>query len=451
MSLQQSPTISAERIGAPNGSETRLQGAWLVVARIAWVAITLLAIGLLVASLPSYFAYLHITNTTSIYGPQLAPGDVRELQRLGLSLDFYAWLNIGVFLIVLLVWVSIGIVLFWRKSDDRMALLASLSLVLFPIVINTQIVGTLPPVWMLPSEAVEFFGNVCFGLFIYLFPSGRFVPGWMRWLMLAFVAYWANSIFFPNTPFNNSWLSFVLFFVLIASLIILQIYRYRRVSTPTQRQQTKWVVFGFALAIGSFLIKTLLLLVLLPRFFLMSPLAYTIGQIPFTLLLLVFPLSIGFAILRNRLWDIDALINRTLVYGTLTVSLALVYTGLVIGSQALLSGLISQTNDVVIVGSTLVIVALFQPLRSRIQRVIDRRFYRRKYDAAKTLAAFSATLRHEVDLAALSEHLVTVVQETMQPTHVSLWLRPPAHYANHRIPQKANPPVLSKDEEREER
>ncbi len=125
------------------------------------------------------------------------------------------------------------------------------------------------------------------------------------------------------------------------------------------------------------------------------------------------------------MWDIDVLINRTLVYGALTVSLTGVYVSLIIGLSALLRGIISQDNSVAIVLSTLAIYFLFQPLRRRIQRSIDRRFYRRKYDAAKTLAAFSATLRNELDLATLSEHLRAVVQETMQPSHVSLWVRPP--------------------------
>jgi hypothetical protein len=161
--------------------------------------------------------------------------------------------------------------------------------------------------------------------------------------------------------------------------------------------------------------------------------------------LVLYPFTLSFAILRYRLWEIDVLINRTLVYGSLTAVLALIYFGLVIGLQALVhlvTGTISE-QPLVIVASTLAIAALFQPLRRRIQAIIDRRFYRRKYDAAKTLAAFSATLRQEVDLEQLREPLLAVVQETMQPAHVSLWLRPTEHDGKQRIPWGANPPASS--------
>ena len=140
--------------------------------------------------------------------------------------------------------------------------------------------------------------------------------------------------------------------------------------------------------------------------------------------MLAIPFTLGIAVLRDRLWDIDVIINRTLVYGTLTATFGLIYVGLALGLHFFLRGLIQLTNDIVLVVTTLAIAALFQPLRKRIQTVIDRRFYRQKYDAAKTLADFSAVLRDEVDLNQLTEYLVTVVKETMQPTHVSLWLCP---------------------------
>jgi hypothetical protein len=156
-------------------------------------------------------------------------------------------------------------------------------------------------------------------------------------------------------------------------------------------------------------------------------------------------LSIGIALLRYRLWNIDIIINRTLVYGTLTVILTAVYVGLIFGLQALLRGVISQDNGVAIVISTLAIAALFQPLRSRIQKIIDRRFYRRKYDAARTLAAFSATLRNEVNLDQLREELVAAVQETMQPSHVSLWLRPPEPDGGQQENWISTPPAHTKE------
>jgi len=240
--------------------------------------------------------------------------------------------------------------------------------------------------------------------------------------------FWAVDSFFPTLSFNSSILFSVLLLGFVGSALGSQIYRYRRVSNRAQQQQTKWVVYGISTGLGSFLV-----LELFSTFFpsiVQSLFVNVILGTAFYLALFIIPLSIGVAILRSRLFDIDILINRTLVYGSLTVILALFYFVSIFVLQSLVSiftGHISTSaqSPFVLVISTLGLYALFQPLRRRIQTLIDRRFYRFKYDAARTLAEFSKTLSNEVDLNKLREDLLAVVQETMQPSHVSLWLRDP--------------------------
>jgi hypothetical protein len=268
--------------------------------------------------------------------------------------------------------------------------------------------------------------QVLLGVFFLLFPNGRFVPRWMGLAMLLVIIQ-AVTFVFPTGLDAITWpvwLNGLVSLALYGAIIFSQVYRYRRVSNPVERQQTKWVVLGILIVITGFVV-----LGALNGFFpaLNQPdtLYYLIPSSAYPLLLLTLPFSIGMAILRSRLYDIDVLINRTLVYGMLTILLALVYFGLVVGLESLVRLATGQVSSspVVIVVSTLAIAALVQPLRRRLQILIDRRFYRRKYDATRTLAAFSATVRNEVDLHQLCEHLLAVVEETMQPTHVSLWLR----------------------------
>ncbi len=432
MSSRDAPLEDSTKRDTRSEVTTRLHGYRLGIVRLIGLSLFVLSVGLVVASIPSNFAHLNLlctgTATACNATGQLAPSDVRRLQELGLSIDFFATYNIVITLIFALGYWLVAALLFWRKSDNPLALLAAVTLGTFPLAFNSSFISILPSPWSLLGHFISFLGDLCIVLFFYVFPSGHFVPRWTRWVLIPAIAYWGFIEFFPQAPFNPFFrflvLNIVTFLVVVGGMVVVQVYRYRHVSTPTQRQQTKWVVFGVSIGVGGFLVLYLLF-GFFPALFPVGSLASLTATAVVYGLILLLPLSIGFAVLRSRLWDIDIIINRTLVYGTLTALLALIYVGLVIALQFLLRGLISQTSDIAIVASTLAIYVLFQPLRHRIQQVIDRRFYRRKYDAARTLAAFSATLRNEVDLDQLHEALVAVVEETMQPSHVSLWLRPP--------------------------
>ena len=184
-----------------------------------------------------------------------------------------------------------------------------------------------------------------------------------------------------------------------------------------ERQQLKWFVYTVTLLVVGFLAALL--------GFGQHSVAWNMGIAAFDFL----PIAAGIAILRYRLYDIDVVINRTLVYGVLTAALVLVYVGSIVLLQRLFHALTGETSQLAIVASTLAIAALFVPLRRRVQAFIDRRFYRRKYDVAETLRAFNIRLRDDVDLDSVADDLVEVVKETMQPAHVSLWLRPPERKA----------------------
>ncbi len=309
------------------------------------------------------------------------------------------------------------------------------------------------------------------------FPTGHFYPHWTsRWvtpfilLMLiggtlsimsqtpgvaspanSFISLPMNPIYAPTLAPYNGLLNLMfggfslLFFLGIVGVVVSLILRYRA-ARMRERQQLKWLIWmtsvtfviGFLYFIFAQVAPNDLMSALYG-----SPIGYTFVLLFYSLVNTFAVIGIGLAILRSRLWDIDIIINRTLVYGTMTILLALVYFGLVIGMGSfvrLFTGQVGQ-SPVIIVASTLAIAALFQPLRHRLQTTIGRRFYRRKYDAARTLAAFSATLRNEVELSKISENLVAVVRETMQPTHVSLWLRKPEHYETQEMAQSDNLPA----------
>ncbi len=377
-------------------------------------------------SLWEYYDRLHTVctgNTCTDW--QLTPENLQAIEGLGLSLDFYAAYLVALAIIFVGVCLMLAAVIVWR-TQDRMALFVALVLVLFgttmPQAPQTVAVSHAVLSWL--SHSLGFLGFASIALFINLFPSGRFVPRWTRWAALVWIAVAGQSIFFPDS-LSNLWFSMLntLGFMGAAGASLgALVYRYRRRADLIQRQQIKWVVFGIAAALGIALGIALLSLIF-PEPLPSSLLSKMLFPSVFTFAFFLIPISIAVAILRYRLWDIDVIINRTLVYGSLTAALALVYISSVVSLQALLRVLTGQDSTLAIVASTLVIAALFNPLRRRVQGFVDRRFYRRKYDARKTLEAFSAKLKDETDLGTLADDLVGVVGETMQPAHVSFWLR----------------------------
>ncbi|CAA9446628.1 hypothetical protein AVDCRST_MAG82-3392 [uncultured Rubrobacteraceae bacterium] len=413
-------------------SYRRLRGRWLLVARVVWLAVTVVSLGLFALSLQPGYALLRTVCEHRPCGPeQLSPEGARTIEQLGLSLDLYAAYNVALVLVFALAFCGLAVVIFWRRSNDFIALYTSLTLVVTGIFLPEWTAELLLPIYPALYPALAFLTSLTFcSLFIlfYIFPDGRFVPRWTRWTAVVWVGLQAPNYLLPDSPIApTNWpplLSGLLAVGLVCTCLFAQVYRYLRVSGPTARQQSKWVVFGLTATL------VVMLLASVPPLFegaLDRPgtlYSLVLDLVSFFAALLV-PLTLGIAILRRRLFDVDVLINRVLVYGLLTATLVVLYVGAVVALQTVLRILTGQESQLAVAGSTLVIAALFNPIRHHIQAFIDRRFYRRKYDAARTLREFSGALRDEVELDALAGRLVGVVEETVQPAHVSLWLRPP--------------------------
>jgi len=418
-------------------AQSTLRGRRLLAVKTVWIIATALIVGVYVAAVHiAYAKYQTVCEAGTECGPYwyLTPEDVVALRGLGLSVGFYAAYRLAVEVFYGMVFWVIGAFIFWRKSDNWVALLFSLTMVTFGTLNLIELPSEANPSVGVPAVVLLIFGYISLFVTFCLFPDGRFVPRWIRWPAIVWVLYVTSLFILPeNTPFSPwAWppvLRVLLVVGLLGGLVFAQVYRYLWVSGPIERQQTKWVVFGLTTALlGSTLVA--LPLGIFPEEVLQPgtpKVLYVLFELTLTnTLLLLIPLSIGVAILRHRLWDIDVIINRTLVYGLLTATLVALYFGGIVVLQRLFVVLSGEKSTLAVVASTLVIAALFNPLRRSIQAFIDRSFYRRKYDARKILEAFSAKLRDETDLDALRDDLIGVVRETMQPAHVSLWLRPDA-------------------------
>jgi hypothetical protein len=419
-----------------NSTTARLSPSpWLGLARIGWITITTLTLTLFLAGIPGRYTQL------------IQTADQRSLAELGFSAGTYAIYVLALSSLLVLFHSLIAGLIFWRRKGDWMALLVAYALVANGAVIPLSLMSATADFALYQQiliGVVISIGLVSSISLLYLFPNGRFVPPWTRPLAAIWIVIVISAIFLPDSPLSiTTWpliMQILMLLIWSGTGVYAQLFRYFNVSSPLQRQQAKWALFGLSAAVlGPFayflpfvivpsisgtIMPNLLYRRVGTAFFTVSFLVRISGLSLSTLTLLLFPMSFAIAVLRYRLWDIDILIRRTLIYVSLTASLLLIYFSSVVFFQVLLRSITGEPSPLAVVISTLAIAALFNPLRRRLQNQIDRQFYRRKYDAEKTLAEFSATLRNEVDLSSLSEDLLDVVRKTMQPEKAFLWLRP---------------------------
>ena len=375
---------------------THLRGRFLTLAQVAWIAVTALVIGLTDAGLP--YQYEQLTTpcpTASCDSEQLSRQTVQTLEERGLSLGFYAAYSLGRDLVFAGVWLTVAALIFWRRSSERAALVVSFFLVTFGVGTFTDTLNALAaaqPESIGMVRGTEILGVSFLAAALFLFPDGRFVPHWTGFLTFAFILSLIPGLFFPHSPLNQETWGVVLwtavYGLLFATIVAAQVYRYRRVSGPVERQQTNWAVFGISAALGGFVV-----LISFQTIFPALQIAGTLANIAVDsvayLLMLFTPLSFGVAILRSRLWDIDLLINRALVYGTLTAIVVGSYMLVVGGLGALLHS--QGSLPLSLLGAGLIAV-LFAPLRDRLQRGANRLMYGERDDPYAVVARLGRRL-----------------------------------------------------------
>jgi hypothetical protein len=406
-----------------------------VLLQTIWFAVAGVYLAVFAAGIRPRFEELRLPCAREVC-PALAlrPEEFALLGEMGLSAQFYAAYQVAFEAGMALLLAGLAWLVFRRKGNERIGLLVSLALVMSGAAIypnSAAALGRVYPPLVPLNNGLFALAAAAYLLFIYLFPDGRFSPRWLRHLPAVLVPWIAAVVILQSISYQqealtgtNAFTNYSLLGLFLAG-ILAQVYRYRRDSTPVQRQQTRWVVIGLLGTLAGGLIWLYLSeLTGLPpgreRLSVLFP-----GMAAAWGLAALLPISIVFSILRYRLWNIDVIIRRTVIYSLLVVSLVGVYGGSVALIQRLFASVSGQRSALAVVISTLAIAALFNPLRKRIQAFIDRRFYRRRYNAERTLQAFSETLRGEVNLDSLSDHLVSAVEEALQPQRVSLWIREP--------------------------
>jgi signal transduction histidine kinase len=403
-----------------------LRGSRLIVARATWMVMAALAVSLFAAAVPVEFALLHEPcPTTRCTTGQLSSAGLKALENLGLSRDSFAAYFVAMDAVFAAVWFAVSALIFWRRSDDRIGLFASLALLTFGTATFTFTMEALTirhPAWDVPVAFLHFFGSASFGLFLYLFPDGRFVPRWTRWVALVWIAWQLPPYFFPDWHLAAAtwylWAQGVVWTLGLGTALYAQAHRYRRVSGARQRQRIKLVVFGIVSALSVFIVLNLALgaFVAVPA----SPRALAtllIGYLLVYVALLLIPLSISIAMLRHHLFDVDLVINRTVVYGVLTASVVLLYVLVVGGLGALLR---VQGSLIVSLIATGLAAVMFQPLRERLQRAVNRLMYGERDDPYAVLSRLGQRLESSLAPKAALPAAAHTVAEALKLPYVAV-------------------------------
>ena len=407
------------------------RGIWIRLARILWLILALVYFGIFIAAFPfGYAENQSICDGDDCIAYQLTMAEVRALRELGISHQLYAGYVTGAEAFIL-TWTALGVFIFLRRSDEWIGLLVSMALIaigIYGFSTNVNLLTNQTPALAPLFNTLSAISGAPMVLLFFVFPDGRFVPRWTRYVAIPLVVLaLADPLLafvvppMENAPGTVAWLAVLLTGIVVGT--IAQILRFRSHSNLEQRQQTKWVVLGF-LALTLVAVTWSITVELYPP----SPgpgrLYFNLLILPILVLLpLALPITMTLSILRYRLFDIDIVIKRTAVYGALTISILIIYFVTVLALQSAFRALTGQGDQLAIVASTLLIAALFNPLRRRIQTGVNRRFFRGDYDASLALNSFAESVQDEVDLERMQAALLSTVEETMQPSSVSLWLK----------------------------
>ncbi|MBV9232297.1 MAG: GAF domain-containing sensor histidine kinase [Chloroflexi bacterium] len=421
----------------PLDTRTRAQGIraadsqkrWLGVVWVLWAGACILTLLIFVASLPGYAALLQtICNSSICADEQLTPTTAHALYTIGLSVSSYAAWRIVFSIIWTLVWFAVAAILAWHKRNERYALLVALMCLLQGATSVTNTVAQGPSPWRWVALSVYVLSFFFLFLVMLLFPDGRFVPRWNRWLVVVFLFQSVCYNFFPSVTFQlTSWtpiLAGLSWIGIFLTLIAAQIYRYRYISDAVQRQQTKWIVFGFVVVFLSQMGTTLLLL-LFPSLARPGSLLSLAGGPDTNFILLLIPLSFGIAILRYRLWDIDILINKALVYSTLTACIFSIYI-LLVGYVGLLFQL--RNNLFISLLATGLVAFLFQPLREWLQRRVNRLMYGERDEPYRVISRLGQRLEATLAPEEVLPAIVETVARSLKLPHTAISLKQDDEY-----------------------